>query len=202
MRTLVVLLLITALTPAVNLAQTSPQAVAPVTPRPHKVLTPEQVAFQQALKDYNAQMDKLRATALGAYSAEMAREKVPECPDAGTTYAINMCLVHEGEITDANYKTFTRAVRAMLALPGPAVPGLPMPVIGPSGPEGTPATNTAAFDKAEAAWQTYARAECDAVDTYWRGGTIVNAMDGECGLRLSRARMKEADDLYSVTHPR
>ena len=112
-----------------------------------------------------------------------------------------MCLAHEGEITGHNYKTFTQALRAMLAYPVPPMPGMPNPMMGPSGPEATPATNTAAFDKAEAAWQAYARAECDATDTYWRGGTIVNSMDEECELRIYRARLHELDTFYSITHP-
>ena len=62
--------------------------------------------------------------------------------------------------------------------------------------------DTAAFDKAEAAWEVYAGSECDAVDTYWRSGTIVNAMDGECKLRMARARLRELDEMYSITHPR
>ncbi len=76
------------------------------------------------------------------------------------------------------------------------------PIQGPSGIEATPATNTAAFDAAESAWQTYATAECSAVDTYWRGGTIVNSMVSECDLRLARARLRELDTVYSISHPR
>src|ERR1035437_6952341 len=135
-----------ALFPVLAAAQTSPQQ-----PHPQKVLTPEQIAS-------------------AAYTAEMAREKAGDCPNAKSTYAINMCLAHEDELTGANLKAFAAAIRAMLA---PASPGEPEePYIGPTGTAATPATNTAAFDKAQAAWQAYATAECDAVDTYWRGGTI------------------------------
>jgi uncharacterized protein YecT (DUF1311 family) len=171
------------------------QTAAP-TSHPHKVLTPEQVAYQQARKNYNTQLDKLRATAIAAYSAEMAREKAPECPNANSTYDINMCLSHEIDLTDANYKAFASSLRAMLALPEPSISGESTPYVGPTGPAATPATNTAAFDAAETAWDAYARAQCDVVDTYWRSGTIVNAMVGECNLRLARARMHELDFAY------
>jgi uncharacterized protein YecT (DUF1311 family) len=177
--------------------------VAQQVPRPQKVLTPEQIAYQQAMKTYNARIGVLRSSALSAFAAEVAREKAPECPNASTTYDINMCLSHEGDLTDANYKAYMAALRSMLALPVPTMPGSDDGAGGPTGHEGTPATNTAAFDAAELAWQTYATAECGAVDTLWRGGTIVNSIDGECNLRMARARLHELDIAYSVRlHPR
>jgi uncharacterized protein YecT (DUF1311 family) len=175
------------------LSQTQPQQ-----PRPKKILTPDQIVFQAQMKIYYAEHSRVVAAANSAYTAEAAREKAPECPNAATTYDINMCLSREGDITDTNYKAFTSALRAMLALPAPTFPGEITPAIGPSGREATPATNTAAFDAAEAAWQTYATAECNAVDTFWRGGTIVNAMVGECNLRLARARLHELNDAYDM----
>jgi uncharacterized protein YecT (DUF1311 family) len=173
-------------------------AQIPANNHPKKVLTPEQLAYQQAIKEYNAKSKELRAAAIAAYNAELAREKAPECPDADNTRDINMCLGHEVELTEANYKAFTTALRGMLALPEPAVPGAPTPYMGPTGPEGTPATNTAAFDAAESAWQAYAKAECSAMDTLWRGGTIVNSIVAECELRMARARMHELDNAYDM----
>jgi uncharacterized protein YecT (DUF1311 family) len=90
----------------------------------------------------------------------------------------------------------------MLAFPGPAMQGTSTPSVGPTGPEGTPATNTAAFDAAESAWLTYAKAECSAMDTLWRGGTIVNSIVGKCELRMTHVRMHELDLAYSrLLHP-
>jgi uncharacterized protein YecT (DUF1311 family) len=132
----------------------------------------------------------------------MAREKAPACPNATNTYDENMCLAHENDLTEANYQTFTKALRAILALPYPTVSGGSEPVMGPTGPEATPATNTAAFDAAESVWQTYAASQCKAVDTLWRGGTIVNAMVMECALRQSRNRLRELNVAYSnELHP-
>ena len=106
-------------------------------------------------------------------------------------------------MTNANYKAFIADIRVMLAAPVPRFPGQSETSnIGPTGPSATPATNTAAFDKTEAAWQAYSTAECSAVDTFWRGGTIVNQMVGECNLRMSRARMHELAAAYSdLLHP-
>jgi uncharacterized protein YecT (DUF1311 family) len=167
-----------------------------------KVLTPEEFAYQQALKAHEAEIERLRAPANAAFAVEMAREKAPECPDATNTYDDNVCIAHENDLTDANYRAFTSALRAILALPSPDQPGVAVPAIGPSGPEATPATNTAAFDTAESAWHAYAKAECKAVDTFWRGGTIVNAIFMECNLRQSRNRLRELDTAYSgELHP-
>ena len=177
-------------------------AQTPAPNRPRKVLTPEQIAYQTQLKTYNAERLHLRDAANAAYVAEIAREKAGDCPNVTTTYDINVCIGRKADTTRANYKAFTTALRAMLDLLDPAVPGEDKPYIGPTGPAATPATNTAAFDKAEAAWQTYETAECNAVDTFWRGGTIVNAMVGECDLRQTRNRLPELDTVYSVTHPR
>ena len=195
MRTLVLPLCV--LTTAFALAQTAPQTAAPA-PHPQKALTPQQEAYKKAIDDFGEQSVKLQAAALAAYNAELAREKAPRCPGANNTRAINECLSHENELTRANYKAFVQAVRALIALSAPEIPDMS----GPTGPSRTSATETAAFDKAEAAWQAYASAECsEVVDTHWRGGTIVDAMDLECGLRLARARMHELNDVYSITHP-
>jgi uncharacterized protein YecT (DUF1311 family) len=112
------------------------------------------------------------------------------------TIEINQCISHENDLTAANFQAFTTALRALLALPGPPMPGAAYPVTGPSGPEATPASSTAAFDAAESAWQAYAKAECSAVDVQYRGGTIVNLMVGECDLRHSRARLRELAEVY------
>jgi len=194
MRPLILALFAATLIPTLASAQT---AAPPPPQRPNKTLTLEQAAYKKAIDDFGDQSVKLHAAALAAYNTEIAREKAPRCPGADNTYAINMCLAHENELTDANYKAFVQAVRALIALSAPEIPDMS----GPTGPSRTSATETAAFDKAEAAWQAYYVAECGAVDTHWRGGTIVNAMDAECGLRLAHARMHELDQVYSITHP-
>ena len=189
-----ILCLALALVPACATAQTQTQQ-----DRPRKILTPEQIAYQQQMKTFYAEMDRLRTAAKSAYTSEIAREKAGECPNAITTVDINQCLSHEDEVTEANYKAFTSVLRAMLALPVPTMPGASgMPAIGPSGPEATPATNAAAFDAAESAWHTYAAAECGAIDTLWRGGTIVNSMVGQCNQRLARTRLHELDTAYDM----
>jgi uncharacterized protein YecT (DUF1311 family) len=139
-----------------------------------------------------------KASANAAFAAEAARENAGDCPNAATTLAINRCLDRETAITDANYKAFATSLRAMLA----ALPSDAPPAQGPTGPEATAQTATAAFDAAEAAWQTYRNAECNAVGVQWRGGTIVNSMVGYCWLRVTRSRMHELNDAYEPSSHR
>jgi uncharacterized protein YecT (DUF1311 family) len=139
-----------------------------------------------------------KASANAAFAAEAAREKAGDCPNVSTTFAINQCLGREAEITDANYKAFTTSLRAMLA----ALPATDPPAQGPTGPEATAQTATAAFDASETAWQIYRKAECNAVDVQWRGGTIVNSMVGYCWLRVTRSRMHELNDAYDPSSHR
>ncbi|HWG18110.1 MAG TPA: lysozyme inhibitor LprI family protein [Acidobacteriaceae bacterium] len=192
-----VLALAAALIPALTLAQTTTQ---PPPQRPKQALTPQQEAYRKAIVDFAEQSDKLQATAKIAYSAETKRGTANICPNANNTVAINECILHEMALTSANYKAYAEAIRALLALPTPDIPDMPNPYQGPTGQMSTSATETAAFDKAEAAWQNYVSAECGAVDTHWRGGTIVNFEIGECHIRLARDRMNELESVYGKDH--
>ena len=163
-------------------------------PRPQKVLTPEQIVLQQKWNSYYAEVTRLRSVGTAAYNAEVAREKAGDCPNASNTLGQVTCLFHEVDVTEANYKTFTTSLRAILALDS----GDSSDQIGPSGHPATPAMNTAAFDTSEIAWHAYSTAECNAMDTFWRGGTIVNSMVGECHLRVARSRLHELNDAYDM----
>ena len=198
---IVFLFLASTLVGAAQQSAPAASAPAPQTPRPRKTSTPEQLAFRAAQTEYDAKLATLRTAALAAFDAEAARQKAAPCPNAVTTYDQNMCLAHEVDLTEVNHNKFTTALRAMLALPEPRQPGVPYPLSGPSGPAATPETSTAAFDKSAVAWNAYAKAECDAVDTEWRSGTIVNAMVLTCELRLLRDHLHELDTAYYTLHP-
>ena len=54
-------------------------------PAHHKVLTPEQQAYQQELKAYEARQQQLHSQAKQIFEAEMAREKADDdCAAAGS----------------------------------------------------------------------------------------------------------------------
>ena len=158
--------------------------------------TPERRAFEADMAAYSAETARLSVAANTASNAEAKRETILSCTHADNTPAYTECLLHEARLTDVNYKAVLSALRAILALPVPRGPGMPEKSSGPSGPIATPAANTAALDAAEAAWHTYADAECNAVDTEWRGGTIVNAKYHECTVRVVRARLRELASAY------
>src|SRR3954462_12070562 len=88
-------------------------AQAPANTPQKKVLTPEQLAYQQAEKDHYANLERLGGATIAAYKAELVREKTPLCADTQSTYEINMCLSKEIKVTDANYKAFITALRAI-----------------------------------------------------------------------------------------
>jgi uncharacterized protein YecT (DUF1311 family) len=172
-------------------------AQAPIPSSPSKKgKVSDPAADQQALKAIEAQANALRAAANAAYAAEMKREKAPICPNAATSDDRSECIAREDDFTETNYKAFTAALRALLALSDPQIPGETSPDVGPGGTVATPAEEAAAFDTAESAWHAYAKAECSAVVTFWSGGTIVFTIGVECDIRMTRARLHELNIAY------
>jgi uncharacterized protein YecT (DUF1311 family) len=161
-----------------------------------RYLSPDQIAYQKAVSDYKAQADVFRNAAKAALGADADRAKDALCPTAMTTLQMNDCVAQQNALTVASYDAFTAALRSLLALPQPTAPGVTYPVQGINGPQAMPVSSVAAFDASESAWKVYAKAECDAVDVHWRGGTIVSYYIGECALGHTRARMRELADLY------
>ncbi|MGB9458462.1 MAG: hypothetical protein WCB12_20605 [Bryobacteraceae bacterium] len=105
--------------------------------RPKKVLTPEQEALQQQMKQVGAERESLRAKAKEAFEQEMAREKAGDCPDAHNTYEFNMCYQKAIAVTEQNLKTYEEAIRDLLSLQYPNLTGQP-PMPGVAGPVLTP----------------------------------------------------------------
>jgi uncharacterized protein YecT (DUF1311 family) len=168
--------------------------------RPKKVLTPEQQEYQRKSKEVNAQRDALRAQAKAAFDDEMTREKAGDCPNAMTTYDANVCYGKTADITDKNLKTFTDALRSMLALHYPDMPG-PAPAGSTNSRTLTPEQHVAEFDQIETQWSAYASTACGAVYHSFEGGTGGPSAKIECHLRLVRNHLRELDSIYEVTHP-
>ncbi|MGD0667604.1 MAG: lysozyme inhibitor LprI family protein [Bryobacteraceae bacterium] len=163
--------------------------------RPKKVLTPEQEALQQQMKQVGAERESLRAKAKEAFEQEMAREKAGDCPDAHNTYQFNMCYQKALGATDQNLKTYEGAIRDLLSLQYPNLTGQP-PMPGVAGPVLTPEQLAADFDRVEEAWHTYLDAACTAAFRQFGGGTGGPSADMECQLRLMRGHMRELDTIY------
>jgi hypothetical protein len=166
------------------------------TPAPRrKALTPEQVQFQADTAQWRAQRDALRAQAQAALSAEMAREEAGDCPHADSTRAAEECLAAEIEKTRSNYAAFAGAIRAMLALPYPAMPGQP-PFNGPTGAPPTPNELVAEFDQLEAESQRYREDAAKAAYNQFKGGTAAPVFALEADQRLLRLHLREFAFVY------
>jgi uncharacterized protein YecT (DUF1311 family) len=167
--------------------------------KPKKVLTPEQQEYQTRMREVWVQSDALRTKAKAAFDNEMAREKAGDCPNAMSTYDINVCYSNAAWIADNNLKDFDDALRAILGLHEPKMPGQ-LPLGGTlAGP--TPEQRVAEFDKVEAQWSAYADTACTAASNQYYGGTIAPYMHISCHIRLVRNHLRELNFIYEVTHP-
>ena len=166
----------------------------PQAPPHHKVLTPEQQAYQQQFKLFLEQRHALQSHAQKAYDDEMAREKNDPCNAESTTRGAEECLDRESKLTEANYAAFTGAIRAILALKSPQ--------IGPanvSGPTGSPLSSeelVGEFDRLESAWQQYRGLVPRTAYDQYRGGTLAPVFDGESSQMIVRSHMHELNQIY------
>lgn len=159
---------------------------------PKKILTPEQQAYQQKLKEVRVKRDSLQAEAGRLFESEMAREKAGDCSDAGTTYDFNVCFGKAVDLTDRNLRAYQSALRDLLSLEYPE----PQPTTGPAGPVQTPAQSAEEFDRVEKAWLSYLDIAGSAAFHQFGGGTGGPSAEMECHLRLVRNHMRELDGIY------
>ena len=115
---------------------------------------------------------------------EEDRQKAGFCTNSTNNAALNGCLSSELVKTDADYKTFARAVGALMRLdpgagPPAATPG-PIP-----------------FDTAEASWLAYRNQTCDVVYKRYQGGTMSGPIQAQCVLALTVDHMRELRLVYT-----
>lgn len=163
---------------------------------PKKVLTPEQRAYQEQMREIQAQRDVLRAQAQQAFNAEMARGKTTDCDESETTNEVDICYSKAVKITDQNLKTYEDAIHGILGLKYPGVPG--QLSYGPSGPILTPEEEAAEFDHSEQLWHTYLESATTSARHQFGGGTGAPGFEMETHLRLVRSHMKELDGIYGL----
>lgn len=154
-------------------------------------------SFRRAVADFLAQRSRLQQQANSAFQQEMAREKVVDCPDARTTYAEEMCLSKAIQTTEASYKAFSGAIRALLDQKNPFVTNTDLG--GPSGKSLPAESLVKEFDQTEAEWNTYRKTQCSAAYDLFKGGTIAPVMGGRCEIKLIRSRMTDLNSIYDMT---
>ena len=166
------------------------------TAKPRKVLTTEQKVYQEQWREYMAKRHNLQAQAKQVFESEMLREKAGDCPDANSTYEINVCYTSQVTITEQNLKSYEVTIRDLMA-PMPQLPGNPtssMP--GPAGPTLTPDHVLEQFDRVEEVWRQYSDTACTAAFHQFEGGTGGPSFQMECQLKLARDHMRELDMVY------
>ena len=161
---------------------------------PKTVVTPEQPALPQQVKQAGADRGNLRNEGQQAFDAEMAQEKAGDCPDAHSTYAFILCHEKALAATDQHLKTYEEMIRDLLSRRASDANGQPAPP-GPGGPL-TSAQLVAEFDHLEQVWRPYLDAACSAAFHQFGGGTGAPTASMECSLRLTRGHMRDLDNVY------
>jgi uncharacterized protein YecT (DUF1311 family) len=161
-----------------------------------KKVTPEQQNYQDPVKQFWAERERLQVTAKQAFDAEMAQEKAGDCTDAGTGYDLNVCANKALAATNQNLKAYAGAIREILGLKMPDA-GFPAHA-GPDGMPTTPEQDVAEFDRIEQARRLYIDAVCTAAHHQYGGGTGGPSAELVCRVRLTRGHMKELDGIYKI----
>lgn len=165
---------------------------------PNKASARGEERHQQQTDTSLADRHRLQAQAKQAFDAEMTRanRKGGNCQGVTTTRGEQECLSKESETTEQNYKSFSVALRALLA-PSHADEDQE-PATGPEGQALTPAQQTAEFDKVEKVWQPYRDALCTAAFHQGGGGTIAPALEMKCRQEALRDHMRDLDRTYGL----
>jgi uncharacterized protein YecT (DUF1311 family) len=100
-----------------------------------------------------------------------------DCGNPKNTLDINNCLMTVAEKTQSNYRTFYASLRTLLKAGSEAALQL---------------------EKSQAQWEMYSTSACDAVDTFYRSGTIRVAAVTGCNIQLTRSRMQDLNVLYET----
>jgi uncharacterized protein YecT (DUF1311 family) len=165
-------------------------------PADQKVLTPEQQAYQQRYREWETHYRQLQAQGKQIFDAEMSREKAPLCPEASSTYDVDVCYGKELGITEANLKNFETVIHDLL-VPGPEMPGPEVPAPpGVAGPHLTPEQHIAEFESVEQDWRQYRDAACAAALHQFDGGTGGPSFELQCQIQLARDHMRELRTIY------
>lgn len=166
---------------------------------PHKVLTPEQKAYQQSYRAWLENHQSLQAKAKQIYDAEMARERAGDCPDAQSTLGFEECYSKVFDTLSASLKDFESTLHALMA-PPPEMPAEGETNganrTGPAGPVLTPDQLSAEFDQVEHVWRQYEEAACTAAFHQFDGGTGGPPFEAECEIKLTRNHLRELNLIY------
>jgi uncharacterized protein YecT (DUF1311 family) len=121
--------------------------------------------------------DSYRKNAQAALQSQVSQIG-KDCPDAKTTIEENPCILAVGKKTKADFETFYESLRALLGQNGDAVSQL-----------------AGSQDQ----WERYAQKACNAIDSFFQGGTLRFSAGERCRIQLTRSRMQDLNALYDTT---
>jgi len=101
-----------------------------------------------------------------------------DCPSAKATMEENSCISMAGQQTKRDFATFYGSLRSLLRQ-SPEAGGQ--------------------LDSSQEDWEHYAQKACDAIDSFFRRGTIRPSAVAACRIQLTRSRMQDLDALYFTT---
>lgn len=101
-----------------------------------------------------------------------------DCPDAKTTVDANRCLMTVEQKAGMDFADFLGSLRSLLQKDKEAIRQL---------------------DASQAQWARYIQTACDAIDDFYRDGTIRQAAVFRCRIQLTRSRMRDLNALYYTT---
>jgi uncharacterized protein YecT (DUF1311 family) len=111
------------------------------------------------------------AEALHAQVSQIGKD----CPNAKNTMEENSCISTVGQQTRNDFGIFYGSLRSLVSKSADAV---------------------AQLDSSQQEWERYEQKACDAIDSFYRGGTIRTSAVASCGIQLTRSRMQDLDALY------
>jgi len=98
-----------------------------------------------------------------------------DCPGAKNTVEENICIATVEQQTKSDFAVFYGSLRSLLRQTAEAKEQL---------------------DSSQEEWEHYAQRACDAVDSFYKGGTIRTSAVASCRIQLRRSRMQDLDALY------
>lgn len=90
-----------------------------------------------------------------------------DCPDAGTTYELGVCLAEQLEQQEVELQHYLAEARARYADNELIVESI---------------------DKAQQSWLNYRHEQCSSIYNIWRDGTIRSIMGLSCSIRMTKLR--------------
>jgi len=101
-----------------------------------------------------------------------------DCPNTRSTANENICIGRVELETKADFATYYGSLRSLLQASPDAVSQL---------------------EKSQEEWERYVQKACDAIESFYRGGTIRPSAVVSCRIQLTRSRMQDLDVLYYTT---